>query len=243
MAMTKDEIIEYLNEIRSDKFRKNIIKLGIPEEKSIGVSTGEIRKLARKIKIDHHLAEELWAAGYHEARLLSILIMDESKVSLNYVSQLMKDVMSWDLCDHICKNLIIKMPSYEKLIFDWCCDHRVYYKRAAFSLIASTMIHKKEIKKDEVNRYIDIIRECGDDSRNHVKKAVSWALREIGKKDFDCQEQAIQLAYEFIEGSQKNLNWIGKNALKELETLVSVKERGRLLSSNSKMGKRIQKDT
>lgn len=235
--MTKNEIIEYLNKISSDKFKSNVVKMGIPEENSIGVSTGDIRKLAKKLGVSQTLSNELWETGYHEAKLLSVLIANINMISFTYIDRIMNDVVSWDLCDHICKNLIVKIPNYQQLIFKWCDDSRVYYKRASYCLIATTVIHNKNLVTEEIDRYLDLIKSHADDGRPHVKKAISWALREIGKKDFHCQDKAIILAYEFCESSSKNVVWIGKDALKELETLVSVQERGRLITSNSKMGK------
>lgn len=235
--MTKNEIIEYLNKISSDKFKNNVIKMGIPKENSIGVSTGDIRKLAKKLRVSQTLSNELWETGYHEAKLLSVLIADINMINFTYIDKIMKDVASWDLCDHICKNLIVNIPNYEQLIFEWCNDSRVYYKRASYCLIATTVIHNKNLAAEEIDKYLDLIKTYSDDDRPHVRKAVSWALREIGKKDFQCQDKAIILAHEFCESSSKNIVWIGKNALKELETLVSVEQRGRLITSNSKMGK------
>lgn len=235
--MTRNEIIEYLNSISSEKYKQNVVKMGIPEANSIGVSTGDIRKLAKKLGVSQTLANDLWETGYHEAKLLSVLIADIHKINLNYINRIMNDVVSWDLCDHICKNLIINIPNYEQLILEWCNDSRVYYKRASYCLIATTVIHNKNLAKEKIDMYLDLIKSCSDDGRPHVKKAISWALREIGKKDFHYQDKAIILAYEFCESSSKNIVWIGKDALKELETLVSVEERGRLITSNSKMGK------
>lgn len=231
------EIIAYLNNISSDKFKNNVVRMGIPGDKSIGVSTGDIRKLAKKLGVSQSLSKELWETGYHEAKLLSVLIIDRDMIDFAYIDRIMEDVLSWDLCDHICKNLIVKIPGYEQIIFKWCDDNRIYYKRAAYCLIATTVIHNKKITIEEIDRYLDLIKSYSDDDRLHVKKAISWALREIGKKDFNCQEKAIILAYEFCESSSQNIAWIGKNTLKVLETLVSIEERSRLITSNSKMGR------
>lgn len=235
--MTKNEIIECLNKKSSDKFKNNVIKMGIPKENSIGVSTGDIRKLAKKLGVSQTLSNELWETGYHEAKLLSVLIADINMINFTYIDKIMQGVASWDLCDHICKNLIVNIPNYEQLIFEWCNDSRIYYKRASYCLIATTVIHNKNLDTEEIDKYLHLIKTYADDDRPHVRKAVSWALREIGKKDFQCQDKAIILAHEFCESSSKNIVWIGKNALKELETLVSVEQRGRLITSNSKMGK------
>lgn len=234
--MNKEQVVKFLKEISSDKFKQNVVKLGIPEDNSIGVSTGDIRKLARKLEKSQELAEQLWETKYHEAKILSVLLMDEKTIVKEDIERLMIDVKSWDLCDHICKNLIVKLADYKEFIYKWCDDNRVYYKRAAYSLIATVAIHSKDLSIEEVHQFLDMIKEYSNDNRTHVKKAMSWALREIGKRDFECQEKAILLAHELKESSDKDMIWIGKNALKELQTLVSVKERGRLLTSKSKMG-------
>lgn len=239
--MNTQEIIEMLKNISSEKYKKNVVKLGIPEDDSICVSTGEIRNIAKKIQKSNELAYELWKTGYHEAKLLSVLIFENKKVTLNNIKELMKDVYSWDLCDHMCKNLIIKIPDYEKLIYQWCEVDEIYYKRAVFTLIASTVITNKKITIEIIESFLDIIKLNSNDSREHVKKAISWALREIGKRDFECQEKAIFLAHELLNSGNKAQIWIAKDALKELESLTQAEGRRRLISKDSQMGKKVEK--
>lgn len=149
----------------------------------------------------------------------------------------MHDVISWDLCDHLCKNLLIKLKGYEDLIEKWCDAEATYMKRAAFTLMASAAIHEKNLQKEALDHYLSLIRTYSDDEREHVKKSVSWALREIGKRDFDYQEKAVLLAHDLMENGNKAQKWIGKDALKELEKLVKAEGRSRLISSDSRMGK------
>ncbi|SFC40912.1 DNA alkylation repair protein [Clostridium uliginosum] len=235
--MTCDEVVSELKSLSSEKYKANVIKMGIPESSSIGVSTGDIRKLAKGIEKSNEFAYELWRTGYHEAKLLAVLVFDKKHISLHSVEQLMNDVCSWDLCDHLCKNLIIKLKGYKELVESWCNSKETYTKRAAFTLMASAVIHEKSISEDIIDNYLKLISEYSNDEREHVKKAVSWALREIGKRDYKYQEKAILLAYELKENGNKSQVWIAKDALKELEKLVRVEGRGRLISSDSKMGK------
>lgn len=239
--MKVQEIIEILKDLSSDKYKKNVVKLGIPEEDSIGVSTGEVRNVAKKLQKSNELAYELWKTGYHEAKLLAVLIFENKKITLDDIKELMKEVYSWDLCDHICKNLIIKISDYEKLIYQWCDVDEIYYKRATFTLIASTVTKNKKITMETIEKFLDIIKHNSNDSREHVKKAVSWALREVGKKDFECQERAILLAHELLDSDNKTQIWIAKDALKELEKLVQVEGRRRLISKDSQMGNQADK--
>lgn len=235
--MNENEIIEKLREMASQKYKENVIRMGIPEEWSIGVSTGDIRKMASKLGKSSDLAWKLWDTGYHEAKILAVLLMEKKKVTIEDIEKMMEKVYSWDLCDHICKNLIIKTPDYKELIWKWRDNPRTYYRRAVFTLIASVSVHEKNLKDEEIQEYFRLILEDADDERDHVKKAVSWALRELGKINFDYQEKAIEVAWELKNHHSKNCQWIGKDALKELETLVAVEGRTRLISSKSQMAK------
>lgn len=235
--MTCETILDKLKSLSTEKYKQNVVKLGIPEENSLGVSTGDIRALAKDIPKSNELALELWNTGYHEAKLLAVLLFDKKTVSLDQASALMADVASWDLCDHLCKNLIIKRKDYPSLILDWCNSGRTYYKRAAFTLIASAAVHEKRLTPEDIDLYLKLIKEHSADERVHVKKAVSWALREIGKRDFECQEKAAVLAQELKASADKAQAWIGNDALKEIENLVRVEGRGRLISASSQMGR------
>lgn len=230
------EILQELQSMSSEKYRANVVKLGIPECSSIGVSTGDVRKLAKKVGKSNELARELWKTGYHEAKLLAVLVYDKKKTTLEEAAALMDDVVSWDLCDHLCKNLLIKLEGYEELIPRWVMEEQTYKKRAAFTLIASASVHTKNLPEEVLDDYLRLIADYSLDEREHVKKAVSWALREIGKRNFNFNEKAVLLAHELKETGNKTQVWIGKDALKELENLVKVEGRGRLISSKTKMG-------
>lgn len=122
--MNSKEIIDYLKSEASEKYKENVIKMGIPEKFCIGVSTSTLRKFAKKLDKSNELAFELWNTHYHEARLLAVLIFDHKCLSYDQIDTLMSEVLSWDLCDHLCKNLIIKLDYYEDFIFNWiAADH------------------------------------------------------------------------------------------------------------------------
>lgn len=234
--MTCDEIIKELKANASEKYKENVVKMGIPAEHSIGVSTSVVCTVAKKAGKSDELANALWDSGYHEAKLLAVLVFNKKTISHEDIERIILDVRSWDLCDHLCKNLIIKLKDYDEFIMKWVTSTHTYKKRAAFTLIASSVIHNKSITNDTLDDYLCIIKEYSDSEHEHIRKAVSWALREIGKRDFTYNEKAIILAHEMKESGNKTLAWIAKDVLKELETLVKVEGRGRLISPNTQMG-------
>lgn len=235
--MNSTEIITQLQSLTSEKYKANVVKMGIPEEHCIGVSTGEVRSIAKKIGKSNELAFELWNTGYHEARLLAVLVFDQKGLTHSDLEKLMGEVISWDLCDHLCKNLIAKMKNYEAFIDQWITSDHIYKKRAAFTLIATSVIHDKKLADDTLDHYLNLIKEAQDIEHEHVKKAVAWALKEIGKRDFTYNEKALLTAHELLQNGNKTQQWIAKDAIKELETMVKVEGRSRLISTKTQMGR------
>jgi len=234
--MDVNKIIVELESKSDNKVKNNLTKLGIPSENSLGVSTSEIRKMAKMYKRDDDFAKRIWDTGVHEMKLLAVLLMDPKKCTDTKVDYYMSTIYSWDLCDHFCKNYLIKCSNYKRFIDDWVCSNKLYYKRAGFTLIASQAINDKNIDEEELNKYFEYIEQFSDDDRVHVYKSISWALRELGKVNLEFQEKAIIVAHNLCEGSNTTKNKIGKMSLKELENLVKVPERKRLISRSSKMG-------
>lgn len=227
---TLNEILEYLKDNSSESYKANVVKLGIPYENSLGVSIPILRKLAKKIGSSNHLAKQLWKSGYHEARLLSVLLVDPFTINPKWAISLVDDVVSWDLCDHLCNNLLFYLPEYEDLILSWQNHEPLYHKRTAFVLIATAVVHDKDMSSKKVDEYLNIIQHHESDARPHVKKAISWALREIGKKDLESLHKAKPVAETLAEANDKHRKWIGKDALKELNQLIATDNRKRLIA-------------
>ena len=208
--MNYQDIIHQLHNLSSEKYKSHIIKMGIPALNCLGVPLQDIRQLAKTIGHSNQLGFQLWKSQYHDAKLL-----------------LIKDVISWDLCNHLCKNLIIKIKGYQLLIPQWVTSQHIYVKRAAFVLLACDVIHNKNILDSTLDTYLHFIRDYSHDEHIHIKKAISTALKEIGKKDFDYHEKALLLSYELIQDGDKVQRWIANDAKKELEKLVKVQGRSR----------------
>lgn len=234
--MNYQEIISQLQDLSSMEYKKNVVKMGIPEDNCLGVSSSELKKLAKKVKKSNELANQLWCTQYHEAKLLAVLLYDPKTISFHEIQSMICDVQSWDLCNFLCKNLITKVKGYECLIPNWVQSNAIYVKRAAFVLMASHIIYDPNISNSIIEQYLIYIEQYSQDHRVHVRKAIAYALKEIGKKNFNYNEKAILLAYDLINSNSKDQQWIGKNALKELENLVEAKGRKRLISSRSQMG-------
>ncbi len=199
-------------------------RFGITPEKNLGVSVTEIRKFARQIGKDHELALELWQTGIRDARMVAACIEDPGQVTEQQMESWVKDFNSWDLCDHTTGTLFDKTRYAYKKIEEWSQRDEEFVKRAAFALIAWLAVHDKKAADDTFIELLPLIEKGALDERNYVKKAVSWALRSIGKRNIALNKAALKTARRLKKLDSKPARWIASDAIREL-TGDKVQER------------------
>lgn len=230
-------ILKELRTAGTARKRASAVRVGIPMDKAFGVSVGATRAISRRLKGQHALAEPLWASGIHEARLLAILVADPKALSRSAIERWLGDVVSWDLCDHLCGDLVRHRADAASLVRRWIASPKLYVKRAAFALIAELAVHDDDVKDETLDSFAALIGEHAGDVRPHVRQAASWALRSIGKRDARNHDRALAVAAELTESEDSAKRWVGRDAMRELESLIKVRERRRLLTSKSKTGR------
>jgi 3-methyladenine DNA glycosylase AlkD len=210
------EVLETLKKLEDPKNVAGMARFGIKPAVALGVSKPALRMLAKNLGRHHDLAQELWASGVHEAMVLASMIDDPVKVTAGQMDAWANDFDNWDVCDQCCLNLFWKTPfAYEKAE-DWADSDREFVKRAGFVLMASLAIHDKKASDAKFERFLSIIAMEASDDRNLVRKAVNWALRQIGKRNSGLREKAVELALELKQAQSKSARWVGSDALREL---------------------------
>lgn len=210
------EIIGEFKSLRNERNIEGMKRYGINVDYAFGISAPVLTGISKKYKYNHKLALELWDSGYHDARLLASLIDNPGEVTEKQLNKWVKDFDSWDVCDCCCNRLFRKVSFIEEFIPIWCKDKREFVKRAGFSMIAQLAVHKKSEPDPEFENYFDLIIEGSTDERNFVKKAVNWALRQIGKRNFRLNAEAINVSGKLIELNSKSARWIARDAIREL---------------------------
>jgi 3-methyladenine DNA glycosylase AlkD len=208
-------ILAELRALGSEENRAGMARFGINTEKAFGVSMAAQRPLQRKYRRNHELAVALWATGYHEARILAALIDDPNKVTRRQMDAWAADFNSWDLCDQACMKLFARSPFVAEKIPKWAKDKREFVRRAAFATIAGYAVHAKA-GDEAFLPFLDLIERYATDSRNFVRKAVNWALRQIGKRSAGLHKPALALAKRLAASDDSTARWIGKDAVREL---------------------------
>ena len=215
VCMNAKEVLQELKRHKNPHNIAGMARFGINPKNTLGISIPFLRTLAKKIGKDHTLAQELWESEIHEARILAALVDDVSLVTQKQMDAWVSDFDSWDVCDQVCMNLFDKMPcAYEKAI-EWSGDKREFVKRAGFALMAVLAFHDKKAEDKKFDQFFPIIEREATDERNYVKKAVNWALRQIGKRNKECMKKATACAHGLMNIDSKSARWIGSDALRE----------------------------
>lgn len=211
-------ILDRLQSMANPEALNGMRRYGITTEKRLGISIPNLRALAKEIGKNHDLALQLWEKEIDEARILSSMIDEIDQISEEQMDQWVKDFNSWDVCDQVCQNLFDKTAMAKQKALEWSNSDEEFVKRAGFVLMARLAVVNKKAEDDFFMDFFPImIREC-DDDRNFVKKAINWALRQIGKKNRSLNSQAIKIAEEMEQLESKNAKWIAKDALRELKS-------------------------
>lgn len=233
-----NDLNDILKLIKSNGNPENLAgmqRYGIRFDEAFGCNIPFLRKLAKQYRNNHELALELWGTGIHEARIVSFLIDDPSRVTKKQMEKWLKDVKSWDICDGLCSNLFRRTGfAYEKAI-EWSYRKKEFEKRAGFVMMAVMAVHDKALKIKDFDLFLKRIKDESTDERNFVKKAVNWALRQVGKRDYELFEKAKVCAQEIKMLDSKSARWIAADALREFNSETTQKVLERRLSKSKKL--------
>jgi 3-methyladenine DNA glycosylase AlkD len=214
--MTVDRVLAELRELADPENVAGMARFGINSSNTLGISIPTLRRYARTLGRDHTLALDLWASGIHEARILAALVDEPASVTPEQMDDWVADLDSWDVCDQVCGNLFDRTPYAFDKVAEWSRRDEEFVRRAAFALLAELAVHDKRAPDERFLTCFPLILNAATDERNYVKKAVNWAVRQIGKRNLALNGAAIDLALEIQQLDSCPARWIASDALREL---------------------------
>ena len=222
--MDYDNILERLKSLSNPQAVEGMAKYGITPESAYGVSIPNLRKIAKEVGLNHHLAQQLWESEIRETRILASMVADPNMVTEEQMERWVKDFGYWEICDQCCMNLFEKTKfAYQKCI-EWCSREEEFVKRAGFVLMARLAVSDKKADDKQFENFFPMIKSGASDNRNYVKKGVNWALRQIGKRNLNLNQQAIETAKGIQKIDCRSAKWIASDAIREL-TSEAVQKR------------------
>lgn len=207
-----------LRTLADPKVRAKMSYFGVKALKAHGISAPVLHALAKRIGRDHQLAQALWRSGIHEARILAALIGESGKLTSLQMEKWLRDFDSWDVVDAACCYLFAQSKLAWGKAFAWSQRTAEYEKRASFSLAAYLAYKDKGASNSQFERFLRLIEREAHDERNFVRKAVNWALRNIGKRNIPLNRAAIHTAERIRKQDSRAARWIAADALRELKS-------------------------
>ena len=213
-----NDILKKLKSMSDPEAIDKMARFGISTKKAFGVSIPNLRKIAREIGKDHDLAKELWESDIRETRILASLIDNPKEVTKEQMDRWVKDFDCWDVCDQTCMNFFrYTQFAYQKAV-EWSGRDEEFVKRAGFVMMATLAVSDKKAVDLEFERFFPIMKREATDNRNFVKKAINWALRQIGKRNMELNRKAIEVAKDIEKIDSKAAKWIASDAIRELKS-------------------------
>ncbi len=223
---TLDEVMTKLRALENKDALAGKKYFGINVDKALGLTMPQIRGIAKTITKDHDLAEALWQTDIHDARLLASMVDQPKWVSEAQMDEWAAGFDSWDIVDQTVGDLFDRTQFADKKVFEWAKREEKFVRRAAFSMIAYMAVHDKKRDDKKFLTYLPLIENYSTDERNFVKKAVNWALRQIGKRSAMLHPHALELAEKLAAADNKTARWIGSDAVRELNGEKILKRLG-----------------
>lgn len=218
-----NDIIKKLKDVSNPDAVEGMARFGITPENTFGVSIPNLRNIAKETKKNHALAQQLWKSGFRETMILASMVDEPEMVTDEQMEKWVLDFDYWEICDQCCMNLFEKTGfAYEKAI-EWSLRDEQFVKRAGFVLMARLAVSDKKADDSRFEQFFPMMLREADDERNFVKKAVNWALRQIGKRNLALNVKAIETAKEMQGIDSKSARWIASDAIRELSGEVVQK--------------------
>lgn len=201
-------------------------RYGIDASQAIGLSIPVLRSEAGRLNNErgdeerHDLAQALWDTGIHEARILASMVDAPRQVREGQMECWAAAFTSWDLCDQCCNNLFRHAAPAWDMAIAWASRSvhgPEFTVRAGFVLMATLAVGDKHARDDRFLAFFPLLRSGCVDGRNYVKKAVSWALRQIGKRNVVLHAEALALARWMRDQPAREARWTGKDVLRDIE--------------------------
>jgi 3-methyladenine DNA glycosylase AlkD len=226
-ASTADDVVACLRALGSEENRQGMQRYGIRIDRALGVSHGVQRQIARRIKRNHARAFDLWASGLMEAQFIAAITADPKRFTADNARAWAAEFDSWDIVDGV-TDLFVDTDHWLDMIAEFAEDEREFVRRAAFAMMAWSVVHRKKEPDATFLAFLAVIERHATDPRNFVKKAVNWALRSLGKRSMALNAAALDTAGRLAASPDKTARWNGKDAIRELtseKTLAGIAKR------------------
>lgn len=190
--MTKQEVLQELESLGTAQNRKVYRRHGACEN-LYGVSFANLRRMAKQLKINHALAQDLWSTEIHEAQLLASMIADpvtaEESLVDRWITELADRIVTSELTVFVSKT-----PFFQAKTEEWLDSEDEWIGRAGWQLLALLAMNNEGLPDSYFDNYLTIIERDIHTQKNMIRDAMNSALIAIGIRNSALEKRALSAA-------------------------------------------------
>jgi len=227
------EVLAWLESRADPRNVAGMARYGIRSVRALGVPGPELRAQARALAPDHDLALALWRSAVHDARVLAALVDDPARVTPAQMERWARDFDNWAVCDACCWHLFDRTPHAVAKARAWSTRREEFVRRAGFVLMAALALHDRQAKDALFADFLRLLERRAEDERSLMRKAVSWAVRQIGKRNPALHAVALATTGRLAARGTPGARWVATDARRELESAAVRTRLARLTPARS----------
>lgn len=175
--MTVEDVLKELELLTNEKTKKHNTKSGVGDNQ-FGVKLGDLRKLAKRLKINHSLSLKLWGTNNFDAQMLAILIMDPLALSATELDMLVRETQYERVADWLNTYIVKLHPENETLRLKWMIDSNPMAARAGWNLTKQRIVRNPEMV--DIKALLDRIENEMKTANPIAQWTMNFCLAEIG---------------------------------------------------------------
>jgi len=121
-------------------------------------------------------------------------------------------------------SLIVKTPFAKTKAVEWARREQEYVRRAGYALMALLALKRMKTTNEELLNFLPVIKEGLRDDRRTVKLAISWALRQIGKRNLTLNAAIQREMKSYKTINTKTAQWVITDVLKDITREAVLKK-------------------
>lgn len=156
-----------------------------------GVNLSKLRALAKRLKSQQELAQQLWGTGDTAARLLALLICRPKDFGRDELDSMLREARAPKVHDWLVNYVVKKNPNAEELRVAWCVDPDPVVAGAGWSLTADRVAKKPDGL--DLDALLDVIEAEMNDAPARLQWAMNTCLAQIGIEHPGHRARAIEI--------------------------------------------------
>ena len=226
--MNLETVMQELEALGKERMKKMYISNGA-HEPLFGVATGAMKPIAKKIKLNQQLAEELYATGNYDAMYFAGIIADPKAMTESDYDRWIDAAYFYMLSDYVVAVTLSESDIAQEVADKWIASGEELKMSAGWSCYCWLLGNRKDVEFSEskISNMLDIVENTIHDSPERTKSAMNNFISTVGISYVPLHEKAVETAKAvgIVEVKRDNKK---SSILNAYESIQKEVDRGKL---------------